>query len=133
MEVTLVVSGCIVLDRQILLAKKTRSGSPETIGLWEMPGGKVEKGETMETALVRELEEELGMVVHVRELLHAQVNTFSNDIPYLVLFYRCDVLGYKGTGENLETKWCYYNAEEFNEALPGAKEALTRLIAEGKY
>lgn len=47
-------------DRRICLSK--RADHKHQGGLWEFPGGKVEQGETLDAALARELEEELGMV-----------------------------------------------------------------------
>ena len=49
------------VDGRILLQQ--RPAGKAHAGLWEFPGGKVEPGETPEAALVRELAEELGIVV----------------------------------------------------------------------
>lgn len=54
------VVGGAVLHRGRLLAAR-RSAPPELAGRWELPGGKVERGETPPEALVRELREELGI------------------------------------------------------------------------
>jgi 8-oxo-dGTP diphosphatase len=48
-------------DGRVLLARRP-AGKP-LAGLWEFPGGKVKRGETPETALIRELAEELGIDV----------------------------------------------------------------------
>ncbi|KUL37419.1 DNA mismatch repair protein MutT [Streptomyces sp. NRRL F-4489] len=55
-----VVVGGAVCERGRLLAAR-RSAPPALAGRWELPGGKVEDGETPEQALVRELREELGV------------------------------------------------------------------------
>lgn len=46
-------------DGRVLLAQRPEGKS--MAGLWEFPGGKVEKGESPEVALIRELKEELGI------------------------------------------------------------------------
>jgi 8-oxo-dGTP diphosphatase len=58
------VVGAAILERGRLLAAR-RTSPPAAAGHWELPGGKVERGETPEEALVREVAEELGCVVAV--------------------------------------------------------------------
>jgi 8-oxo-dGTP diphosphatase len=60
MDVLLVAAVALVdRDGRVLLAQRPEGKT--MAGLWEFPGGKLEAGETPETALVRELEEELGI------------------------------------------------------------------------
>ncbi len=62
MKTVLVVAAALVdSDGRVLIAQ--RPEGKQLGGLWEFPGGKVEPGETPEIALIRELEEELGIVV----------------------------------------------------------------------
>ncbi len=58
---TVLVSAVALIDRdgRVLLAQRPEGKS--MAGLWEFPGGKVEIGETPEAALIRELQEELGI------------------------------------------------------------------------
>jgi 8-oxo-dGTP diphosphatase len=60
--VVLVVAVALVdADGRVLLAQRPEGKS--MAGLWEFPGGKVDGDETPETALIRELKEELGIDV----------------------------------------------------------------------
>ncbi|EGD56866.1 (deoxy)nucleoside triphosphate pyrophosphohydrolase [Gordonia neofelifaecis] len=63
----LVVAGAVLDGGRLLLAQRDRPA--ELAGLWELPGGKVEPGESPAQALVRELCEELDVSVSVGDSL----------------------------------------------------------------
>jgi 8-oxo-dGTP diphosphatase len=73
------VAACALIDvdGRVLLAQRP-PGKPMA-GLWEFPGGKVESGERPEDSLIRELEEELGIVV--REACLAPLTFASHAYP----------------------------------------------------
>jgi 8-oxo-dGTP diphosphatase len=58
-----VVATALVRDGAVLAAQRTRP--PALAGRWELPGGRVEEGETEPAAVVREMREELGVDVRV--------------------------------------------------------------------
>jgi len=74
-----VVAACALVDPdgRVLLAQRPQ-GKPMA-GLWEFPGGKVETGERPEETLIRELEEELGIVV--KEACLAPLTFASHTYP----------------------------------------------------
>src|ERR1700704_2381680 len=62
MKLTLVVACALVdVDKRVLIAQRPEGKT--LAGLWEFPGGKVERGERPEQTLIRELHEEIGISV----------------------------------------------------------------------
>jgi 8-oxo-dGTP diphosphatase len=87
-SVHVVAAALIDADNRILVAQRLPGGS--LAGLWEFPGGKIEPSETPEAALVRELDEELGVRVAASAL--APVTFVSHAYPdfhLLMLLYLC--------------------------------------------
>jgi 8-oxo-dGTP diphosphatase len=88
------VVAAALIDRDGRVLVQLRPPGKAMAGLWEFPGGKVEPGETPEAALVRELEEELGIVVAQDAL--APLTFASATLPgrhLLLLLYVCRAWG----------------------------------------
>ncbi|WP_271897336.1 (deoxy)nucleoside triphosphate pyrophosphohydrolase [Candidatus Phyllobacterium onerii] len=59
----LLVTACALVDADGRVLLTQRPEGKSLAGLWEFPGGKVDPGETPEESLIRELHEELGIIV----------------------------------------------------------------------
>ncbi|MBZ9603889.1 (deoxy)nucleoside triphosphate pyrophosphohydrolase [Phyllobacterium chamaecytisi] len=59
----LLVTACALVDADGRVLLTQRPEGKSLAGLWEFPGGKVDPGETPEESLIRELHEELGIVI----------------------------------------------------------------------
>lgn len=101
------VAACALIDTdgRILLAQ--RPEGKNLAGLWEFPGGKVESGETPEDALIRELQEELGIITKHACLAPLTFASYAYDKFHLLMpLYICR--RYEGIARSMEgqaLKW----------------------------
>jgi len=103
--VLVAAAALIDADGRVLIAKRPEGKS--MAGLWEFPGGKVHDGELPETALVRELAEELGL--DITETCLAPFTFASHvydDFHLLMPLYLCRIWKGQPTPlEGQELKW----------------------------
>jgi 8-oxo-dGTP diphosphatase len=87
-------------DGRLLLILR---GNDPGRGLWSVPGGRVEPGESDAEAVVREMAEETGLVVEPVAL----VGTVRRG-PYVIADYRCAVVGgrLRAGDDATEARWC---------------------------
>lgn len=105
----------------------TQRGYGEFKDWWEFPGGKIERGEKPEEALVREIKEELDTEIVVNELLH----TVEYDYPEFHLTmhcYFCEVVsGELELKEHEAAKWLEKNELDSVQWLPADQEIIELL------
>jgi 8-oxo-dGTP diphosphatase len=101
-EIRVIVGAAIVEDGRVLACE--RSDPPEMAGRWEFPGGKVEPGESEEEALIRECEEELGVLVAVGERIGQDV-PLGHGRSVLRVYLAALVKGQPVPLEHAEIRW----------------------------
>ena len=87
----LVIVAAALVDADGRVLVQQRAAGRAMAGLWEFPGGKIERGESAETALVRELKEELGISTETACLAPAGFGTapIEDGRQLLLLLYVC--------------------------------------------
>ncbi|MFD5335056.1 (deoxy)nucleoside triphosphate pyrophosphohydrolase [Streptomyces hawaiiensis] len=137
MSERIVVGAALVEDGRLLAAR--RSAPAELAGRWELPGGKVEPGETADAALARELREELGVDAEVSGRVPGE---WPLRAPYVLQVWTArlrpgsaapeplqdhDALRWLGPDEIWDVHWLDQDVPAVRQALAhlGAVEGLT--------
>jgi 8-oxo-dGTP diphosphatase len=126
---TILVSAVLLIDvdDRILLAQRPEGKS--MAGLWEFPGGKVQDGETPEYALIREMNEELGIMTGVDCLQPLLFASHSYDDFHLLMpLFACRT--WKGDVKGMEGQSIQWlrKQELNNYSMPAADKPLIPLI-----
>ena len=81
-------------------------------GKWEFPGGKVEQTETVQQALARELQEEIGIDVKAAKPLLVIEHSYSDKAVKLDVWLVTEFTGIAQSLEGLENRWVQLNELE---------------------
>ena len=123
-----VVGGLIIKNQKLLICQRTKN---KDHGLkWEFPGGKIEDNETKETALTREIQEELSITIQNYSFLTDYFYTYK-DLDKHIYLNLYLISKYKGTiKNNLHNKLNWIEKEDLAsyDFLDGDKKIIDQII-----
>ena len=100
-----VVAAIIIKDRKILATQRNKSKFNYISYKYEFPGGKIEDGEELEEAIIREIKEELGVKIEVKKFFMT-VNYKYPDFPLTMHSFICEIVeGKVELKEHIASKW----------------------------
>jgi len=116
---------------QLLIAK--RQDHQFMAGFWELPGGKIEDGETTEETIIRELNEELGIKVNALSLHQTMQHTYADRTVELCIYnidqYQNTPLGIEGQ----QIAWVSIQDLKNYRLLPTMKTFISSITLPNKY
>ena len=105
-----VVAALIVKDNKIFAAKRAYGFLK---GKWELPGGKIETGETPEQAIVREIKEELATEIKVNKFVINVVYEYPEFILDMDVFDCSVISGRLSLDKNVHLEEAFLSADDF--------------------
>jgi len=132
MKIIKAVVGVLRNENQEIFIAKRRAGQ-FMAGFWELPGGKIEPNELPEQAIVRELQEELGIQVQHISLHQTMTHAYSDRIVELSIY---NINQYQGTAagiEGQEIAWAAIDALLAYNLLPTMKAFIHSITLPDKY
>lgn len=125
-----VVLGLITHGDCILVGKKVDRYHPAGLGgLWVLPGGRVEEGESLEQALVREIQEETGLVVRIEQRLGEHLQHLT-DTTVTLNYFRCHAVSSAARpGDDLELVSWLKKPEAYARLAPPVREIFSSELA----
>jgi 8-oxo-dGTP diphosphatase len=124
----LVVAALVRGPGGTVLLSRRRADQPMPL-LWELPGGKVEQGESPEQALQRELHEELGTLAQVGPVYEVVAHAYP-EFDLLMLVYSCVLTGDPRPVEVAEVRWVPPHELAGYDVLPADLPLVARLRRE---
>ena len=126
MKITEVVAALIWENGKFMICQRP---AHKTRGLlWEFVGGKVEKGETKEYALIRECKEELGILLSVGDIFMDVVHEYPDLTVHLTLFHAFIAEGIPQKLEHNDIRWIKPNEISDYAFCPADEEILTKIL-----
>ncbi|MBE7088587.1 MAG: (deoxy)nucleoside triphosphate pyrophosphohydrolase [Clostridiales bacterium] len=122
-----VVAALIWQDNKFLICQRPAHKARGL--LWEFVGGKVEKGESKQQALIRECREELGVQISVGEVFMEVVHEYPDICVRLTLFNAVIKQGVLQKLEHNDIKWISPSQIGLYDFCPADEEILQRIIA----
>jgi 8-oxo-dGTP diphosphatase len=100
-----VAAAVIIQDDKILCVQRNENKYDYISKKWEFPGGKVEKTEAIEQTIVREIQEELNLTVHIKKFVIRVDHAYPN-FRIIMDTFECEIIDGKLTlNEHLDFKW----------------------------
>lgn len=124
-----VAAAVVWRDGRLLLTQRPPGGA---LGLqWELPGGKVERGETPEHAVVREIREELGVRASAHEVLAVETHDYAHGLQVELVFVHCTLHAHDFTRSAAvhAVRWSDPRELDLSEVLAGDRAFLRALGA----